>query len=138
MSFPASRLVELTADLVCAYVAGTTVPAGELPDLVDAIHGALARLASGPAEERAGPNARQIARTVTPDYIVSFEDGKPYRTLKRHLRVRGLTPEEYRAKWNLPHDYPITAASYAARRSELAKLTGLGQPHRRTRTAEGG
>lgn len=80
-------------------------------------------------------SAAQIRKSVTHDHIVSFEDGRPYKTLRRHLTLRGLSPEAYREKWGLPRDYPMTAASYSAQRSELARALGLGQQRRKDRTA---
>ncbi|ACL58745.1 MucR family transcriptional regulator [Methylobacterium nodulans] len=118
----------LTGRIVSAYVAYTAVPASELPALIAAVHGALAALGR-PAEPEAPALVPPvpIRKTITPDAIISLEDGKPYRTLKRHLAGRGLTPEQYRAKWGLPLDYPMVAANYAAQRSELAKQYGLGR-----------
>lgn len=119
--------VHLAANLVGAYLQRNAVPAAELPGLIASVHGALAGLGQ-PAAPTAEPLTPPvpIRKTVTPDAIISLEDGKPYRTLKRHLAGRGLTPEAYRAKWGLPPNYPMTAANYAAQRSELAKRSGLG------------
>ncbi|BAQ47954.1 MULTISPECIES: MucR family transcriptional regulator [Methylobacterium] len=124
-------LIELAADIVSAYVANNSVPVAELPGLIAAIHTSLDRLGApqAPEPERATPPV-PIKKTVTPDHIISLEDGKPYKTLKRHLSGRGLTPEQYRQKWGLPHDYPMVASNYAAQRSELAKTSGLGQNRR--------
>lgn len=128
---PAPDVVTLTADIVSAYVAKNSVPVGELGNLIAAVHASLSQVTAPPAPE---PEPLvppvPIRRTVTPDAIISLEDGKPYKSLKRHLAGRGLTPDEYRAKWGLPRDYPMVAASYAAQRSELAKSTGLGQRRR--------
>ncbi|MGX7709472.1 MucR family transcriptional regulator [Methylobacterium sp. Gmos1] len=124
-----SSLVSLAADVVSAYVTRNSVPVGELPALIASTHAALTKLgepADLPKEERLVPPV-SIKKTVTPDYIISLEDGRQYRTLKRHLAGRGLTPEQYRQKWGLPHDYPMVAANYAAQRSELAKSIGLGR-----------
>ncbi|ACL63204.1 MucR family transcriptional regulator [Methylobacterium nodulans] len=125
---PTQDLVSLTAGIVGAYVAHTAVPPAELPDLIASVHGALASLGqpSEPETPVLVPSV-PIKRTVTPDAIISLEDGKPYKSLKRHLRTHGLTPERYRAKWGLPLDYPMVAANYAAQRSELAKNSGLGR-----------
>ncbi|AWN52175.1 MucR family transcriptional regulator [Methylobacterium sp. 17Sr1-1] len=124
-----SSLVSLAADIVSAYVTRNSVPVGELPALIASTHSALTKL-GGPAEpakeERPAP-LMPIKKTVTPDYLISLEDGRQYRTLKRHLAGRGLTPEQYRTKWGLPPDYPMVAANYAAQRSELAKSFGLGR-----------
>ncbi|GJD48247.1 Transcriptional regulatory protein ros [Methylobacterium crusticola] len=121
-------LTALTADIVSAYVARNHIQPAELPALLQTVHGALGGLgrpAAAQPETLTPPVP--IRRTVTPDAIISLEDGRPYKTLKRHLAGRGLTPEEYRRKWGLPHDYPMTAANYAAQRSELAKSIGLGR-----------
>ncbi|AWB20560.1 MucR family transcriptional regulator [Methylobacterium currus] len=124
-------LIELAADVVSAYVANNSVPAADVPGLIAAVHASLNQLGAAPAPEpeRATPPV-PIRKTVTPDHIISLEDGKPYKTLKRHLAGRGLTPEQYRQKWGLPPDYPMVAANYAAQRSELAKSSGLGQSRR--------
>lgn len=132
---PSADLLDLTADIVAAYVAKNHLPASELSGLVHTIYGALSGLASvGPAvgaESLPEPlTPAQIRKSVTPDALVSFLDGKPYKTLRRHLTVNGLDPNSYRAKFGLPADYPMTAPSYSARRSELAKQAGLGVQHR--------
>ena len=115
-------------------------PAIRSSGLIGGIHAALSVSLSyfkvgptnGPVEKL---SAAQIRKSVTHDHIVSFEDGKPYKTLRRHLTLRGLTPEAYREKWGLPRDYPMTAASYSAQRSELARALGLGQQRRKQRPA---
>jgi predicted transcriptional regulator len=123
--------VELTAEIVSAFVSNNPLPKSELPALIHAVHSAVDRLAAGP--ESAPPQvdaktpAVPIRKSITPDYLISLEDGKRYKLLRRHLTRLGLTPTQYRAKWNLPSDYPMVAANYAARRSELAKKIGLGQ-----------
>ncbi|ACL59129.1 MucR family transcriptional regulator [Methylobacterium nodulans] len=121
-------LAGLAARIVGAYVAHNAVPAAELPGLIASTHAALQDLgkAPEPAPEPLVPPV-PIRKTVTPDAIISLEVGKPYKTLKRHLAGRGLTPEQYRTKWGLPPDYPMVAANYAAHRSELAKSSGLGR-----------
>ena len=129
-----SPSVDLTVDIVAAYVSNNSVPASELPGLIGGIHAALSglttqsRAANSPVEKM---SPSQICKSVTADHIISFEDGKPYKTLRRHLTLRGLTPEAYREKWGLPRDYPMTAASYSAQRSELARALGLGQQRRK-------
>ncbi|AIQ87830.1 MULTISPECIES: MucR family transcriptional regulator [Methylobacterium] len=129
-----SPSVDLTVDIVAAYVSNNSVPASELPGLIGGIHAALSglttqsRAANSPVEKM---SPSQIRKSVTADHIISFEDGKPYKTLRRHLTLRGLTPEAYREKWGLPRDYPMTAASYSAQRSELARALGLGQQRRK-------
>jgi predicted transcriptional regulator len=132
MSVTGQDRIALVAEIVKAYVAHNHVQADDLPTLLRSVHGVLASLASGPAAAVAEPTAQaltpaQIRRSVTPDGLVSFEDGRTYKTLKRHLASRGLTPEEYRAKWGLPADYPMTAASYSLARSQLALERGLGK-----------
>ncbi|MBA8909893.1 MucR family transcriptional regulator [Aminobacter ciceronei] len=123
-----SQLIELTADIVAAYVSNNPVPAGDLPGLISQIHSSISMLGTPatPVEERPTPRM-PIKKTVTDGYIISLEDGKKYQTLKRHLGILGLTPEEYRSKWSLPSDYPIVAPGYSARRSALAKQLGLGR-----------
>lgn len=126
-------LVELTADIVSAYVSNNTVVTGDLPavigDVYEALNKASAR-ANQPAKEELKP-AVPVKKSVAPDYIVCLEDGKKFKSLKRHLRTHyNLTPEEYREKWGLPHDYPMVAPNYAAARSALAKKMGLGQRRR--------
>ena len=132
-----SNFTELTVDLVAAYVAKNPVPATELPALIARIYGAIAGLASGTASVETGatapaavdkPSAAQIRKSVQPDGIVSFLDGKTYKTLKRHLAANGLSPQSYRERYGLPTDYPMVAPSYAEQRSALAKAIGLGQP----------
>lgn len=120
--------VELTADIVSSYVTHNSVQSGDLAGLIASVHAALQGLGTTkqPEAERPQP-AVPIRKSVTPDFLISLEDGKPYKTLKRHLAKLGLTPEEYREKWGLARDYPMVAANYAQRRSELAKGLGLGQ-----------
>ncbi|KMO36458.1 MucR family transcriptional regulator [Methylobacterium aquaticum] len=126
-----ATLVELAADIVSAYVSKNSVPVAELPNLIASVHTSLTNLGHVVAEqpEKLTPPV-PIKKTVTPDYLISLEDGRQYKSLKRHLSTRGLTPEEYRRKWGLPHDYPMVAATYAAQRSELAKNSGLGRPRK--------
>lgn len=124
-----SNLVDLTAEIVSAYVSNNPVGAAELPMLIGDVHAALARASSGaePPERDDMKPAVAIKKSVTPDYIICLEDGKKFKSLKRHLRTHyKLTPDEYRAKWGLPHDYPMVAPNYAAARSQLAKKMGLG------------
>lgn len=122
-------LVRLTADIVSAYVSKNPVPASGLADLIASIHSSLTGIGKPVAAEqpKQGP-AVNPKRSVTPDFIICLEDGKKFKSLKRHLRVQyGLTPDEYRAKWGLPADYPMVAPAYAEARSRLAKEMGLGQ-----------
>lgn len=124
-----SELVELTAEIVSAYVSNNTVVASDLPALIQDIHQALTRASSNgaPLDREELKPAIPVKRSVHPDYIICLEDGKKFKSLKRHLRTHyNLSPEEYREKWGLPHDYPMVAPNYAAARSQLAKKMGLG------------
>lgn len=125
-----SSYVDLAADIVSAYVAKNAVPISELPSLIASVHSALRHAADGSAErpkEELHP-AVPIKKSITPDFLISLEDGKRYKSLKRHLRTSyNLTPDQYRAKWGLPSDYPMVAPNYAKARSALAKTMGLGQ-----------
>jgi predicted transcriptional regulator len=129
-----NEIIELTAEIVSAYVSNNTVGATELPHIISEVHNALTR-ATGreapPAREELKP-AIAIKKSVTPDYIICLEDGKKFKSLKRHIRTHyNLSPEQYREKWDLPHDYPMVAPNYASARSQLAKKMGLGQRRRR-------
>ncbi len=120
--------VELTADIVAAYVSNNPVPADNLSELISTVHNAVAKISNPEAPEAEKPTpAVNPKRSVFPDYIICLEDGKRFKSLKRHLTLHGLTPAEYRAKWGLPADYPMVAPNYAAARSELAKKMGLGR-----------
>jgi len=123
-------LVDLTADIVSAYVGNNTVASSDLPGLIASVHSALMSTiqnAQEPEAEELVP-AVPVKKSISGDYIICLEDGKKFKSLKRHLRTHyDLTPEDYRAKWNLPTDYPMVAPNYAAARSELAKKMGLGQ-----------
>ena len=123
------ELVSLTAELVAAYVGNNAVQQGDLPQLIASIHASLRGLgsAASPVQAERPVPPIPIKRSITPDYIVSLEDGRHYKSLKRHLAGRGLTPEQYRQKWGLPGDYPMVAPNYAKQRSELAKAAGLGR-----------
>ena len=135
ISGSALDLTELAGDIVAAYVSNNSVPIAELPKLIQSVHNAVRGLTSGsavgavasdPGAEK--PSAAQIRKSVRPDGIVSFIDGKAYKTLKRHLTANGLDPHSYRDRYGLPADYPMVAQSYAEKRSALAKAIGLGQP----------
>ncbi len=123
------ELVELTAKIVAAYVSNNSINSSELPQLINETHAALAR-ATGQAVEAEREEQRPkvaVKKSVMPDYIICLEDGKKFKSLKRHLRTHyNMTPEEYREKWGLPHDYPMVAPNYARQRSDLAKRMGLG------------
>ncbi len=128
--------VNLTADIVAAYVTNNPVPPTELAQLISRVHAALLQLASGAPVEVAAPAptaplqpAVPIKKSVMPDYIVCLEDGRTFKSLKRHLRAKyNLSPEQYRAKWGLDPSYPMVAPNYAKARSDLAKAIGLGLP----------
>lgn len=127
---PAGEMLQMTVDVVAAYVSNNTVNSPDLQELITTVHGTLvnlervARTPGGGALKPAVP----VRRSVTPDYIVCLEDGKKLKMLKRHLRaVYDMSPEDYRAKWNLPATYPMVAPNYAAQRSEFAKKIGLGR-----------
>lgn len=124
--------VDLTGDIVAAFVSNNPVRPSDLPDLIRTVHAALNGLTNGtaaaaPEAEIEKPTAAQIRKSVTPDGIVSFLDGRTYKTMKRHLRGHGFDPRSYRQRFGLPADYPMVASSYAAQRSALAKSIGLGR-----------
>ena len=131
----ADETVELTVGIVTAYVSNNHLPMAELAALIGAVHARLAGLgrqeeAQAEARELVQPTPAQIRRSITPEALISFEDGRPYKTLRRHLSTRGLTAEAYRTKWGLPADYPMVAAAYSAHRSSLAHALGLGHSRR--------
>ena len=117
---------ELTAEIVSAYISNNTIQRRDLAGVVEDVAAALAVLGTPPAPEPLTPPV-SIKKSVKPDFLISLEDGKRYKSLKRHLGARGLSPDEYRAKWGLPADYPMVAPNYAAARSVLAKSLGLGR-----------
>jgi predicted transcriptional regulator len=121
-------LAERTADVVSAYVANNALHISQLPELIVSVHAASKRLsAPGPIEAERPEPPVPIKKSVTPDFLISLEDGRQYKSLKRHLTGRGLTPDQYRERWGLPRDYPMVAPNYAKQRSELAKALGLGR-----------
>jgi predicted transcriptional regulator len=125
-----SKLTELTADVVAAYVMHNTIPVADLPGFINSVHAALGGPAAPVAEavdEPRKPTAAQIRKSITPDVLISFVDGRPYKTLRRHLTTHGLTVEQYKAQFGLPKDYPVVAPAYSAARSQMAKAIGLGQ-----------
>lgn len=126
------NLVELTADIVSAYVANNHVSREFVTDLIGSTHRALAALGKqGSAVPAPQQPVVSIKKSVTPDFIICLEDGKQFKSLKRHLRTAyGMTPEDYRAKWNLPSDYPMVAPNYSAFRSSRAKEMRLGAERR--------
>jgi predicted transcriptional regulator len=139
---PQPNYVDLTAGIVAAYVVKNAVQRADLPSLIATVHSALCQAARGATEqpqEGLRP-AVPIKKSITPDFLISLEDGKRYKSLKRHLRTSyDMTPDQYRSKWGLPSDYPMVAPNYAKARSQLAKTMGLGQKRRtsakRTRKA---
>jgi predicted transcriptional regulator len=129
-----SPTIELATNIVVAFVAKNSLPIAELSALIGAIHAALMKLENGSvspasAEETKPEPAVLIRKSITPDYLVCLDDGKKFKTLRGHLKALGMTPDEYCAKWGLPSTYPMVAANYSAKRSELAKNMGLGQKH---------
>ena len=131
-----ANLIDLTADIVSAYVSNNTVASTDLPNLINEVYGALQRTSSSAQEPEPEPlkPAVPVKKSVMPDYIICLEDGKKFKSLKRHLRTHyDMTPEEYREKWDLGPDYPMVAPNYAAARSELAKKMGLGQQRKRSK-----
>ncbi|MGO9429466.1 MucR family transcriptional regulator [Rhodoblastus sp.] len=126
-----SQSIELAAEIMAAFVANNSLPIAELPALIQSTHAALERLASGPLDtapqvEKKEP-AVSIRKSITPDFLVCLDDGKKFKSLRRHLATLGMSPDQYREKWGLPPDYPMVAPNYAAARSQLAKQSGLGQ-----------
>jgi len=128
--------IELAADIVSAYVSNNSISANDLPALIGDVYSALQRVSKGEVEPVVEPlkPAVSVKKSVSPEFIVCLEDGKKFKSLKRHLRTQyNMTPEQYREKWGLPSDYPMVAPNYAAARSALAKQMGLGQQRRRSR-----
>lgn len=129
-----SKNIELTAEIVSAFVGNNSVSVTDLPALIKSVYASLQGVEApqvAEAESVTKPTAAQIRKSITPDALISFEDGKPYKTLKRHLTTHGMTVAEYKAKWGLPNDYPTTAPAYSAARSAMAKSLGLGQGGRK-------
>ena len=134
MTDSSAKYIDLTANIVSAYLRNHSVPAADIPALINQVHSALLRVSSGQGEATSEPlkPAVPVKRSINPDFIVCLEDGKKFKSLKRHLRTQyGMTPEQYREKWSLPPDYPMVAPAYAARRSDFAKQIGLGRGVRR-------
>ena len=132
--------IGLAADIVSAYVSNNSVPSGDLPSLINEVHSALTKVGAGVAEApaEAPKPAVPVKKSVTPDYVICLDDGKKFKSLKRHLRTQySMTPEQYREKWGLSPDYPMVAPNYAKARSDLAKEMGLGQQRRKRRPARG-
>ncbi len=126
------EILKLVTEIVSAYVSKNPVAAEDLPNVIKSVHATLGGFQGGEGAVLARAPAVPVKKSVTPDYIICLEDGRKLKMLKRYLRAQyDLTPEAYRAKWNLPADYPMTAPNYAARRSEFAKQSGLGKPGRK-------
>lgn len=126
-------LVGMAANIVSAFVSANQVAPQEIPGIIRTVHAALCEVsgAAPSAHEPAQEPAVSVKKSITPDYIICLEDGKKFKSLKRHLRTRyGMSPDDYRSKWGLPHDYPMVAPNYAKERSNLAKRMGLGQARR--------
>lgn len=134
MELEKPELLEMTADIVSAYVGNNSVAAETLPSLIANIHAALSQVSGGAVEPEPEPKepAVPVRKSITADYLICLEDGRKFKSLKRHLRTKyNMSPEEYRAKWGLPKDYPMVAPNYAKARSDLAKQMGLGQGGRK-------
>ncbi|MDT3381160.1 MucR family transcriptional regulator [Labrys neptuniae] len=133
-----TSLIDLTADIVSAYVANNQVATASLADLIRTVHGSLTGLNNPKPVEADTPlkPAVPIKKSITPDYLISLEDGRKFKSLTRHLRTTyEMTPEQYREKWGLPSDYPMVAPNYSAQRSRLAKELGLGQIRQKAKVA---
>jgi len=132
-------LIEMTTDIVSAFVSNSTLPATDLPGLIHQVHKTLSEISTGVDAEPAAVAPTpvvSIKKSITPDFLICLEDGRKFKSLKRHLRTKyDMTPEQYRAKWGLPKDYPMVAPNYAAARSNLAKQSGLGQGGRKPAAA---
>lgn len=138
MDEKSAEAVTLAAEIVAAYVGNNSVSVSEVPGLIKTVYAALLGVdapVSAPVEAIAKPSPAQIRKSITPDALISFVDGRPYKTLKRHLNTHGLTIEDYKTKFGLPRDYPTTAPSYSESRSAMAKALGLGQGGRKPKSA---
>ena len=136
-----ATLTNMVVDIVGAFVSNNSLPSAELPALITSVHKALLGLNSGEDAKLAEPQAPAVSikKSIGADYIICLEDGRKFKSLKRHLRTKyNMSPEEYRAKWNLPKDYPMVAPAYAQARSDLAKQMGLGQGGRMPASAKRG
>ena len=133
------EIIEMTADIVAAYVSNNSVTAGDLPAVIQQVHRALAGVIDGATAQEPAPPATpavSVKKSITPDFLICLEDGRKFKSLKRHLRTKyDMSPEQYRAKWSLPKDYPMVAPNYAQARSALAKQMGLGQGGRKAASA---
>ena len=132
------NLTQQTVDVVSAYVANNSVRTEDLANLINTVRAALSSAGTAAAAPQKAEPPMPWKKAIKPDYIISFEDGKQYKSMKRHLTRHGLTPEQYREKWGLPRDFPMVAPNYAAVRSEMAKRLGLGTKGPAARKAKGG
>jgi predicted transcriptional regulator len=130
------KLVELTTEVVAAYLSGNQIKMTDVPTVIADVYGSFANLGKEPMKAEPLKPPVSIKRSITPDYLISLEDGRQYKSLKRHLAGKGLSPAQYREKWGLPRDYPMVAPAYAAQRSELAKRMGLGRKASETKLAK--
>ena len=133
---PSSDYVALAAEVVSAFVGHNSLPVSELPSLISSVHAALVKISSNSpqpvsVEQEVLTPAVPVRKSITSEYIVCLDDGRKFKSLKRHLASLGMNPDQYRAKWGLPADYPMVASNYAATRSALAKKIGLGQNRKR-------
>lgn len=138
MDEKSAETVTLAAEIVAAYVGNNSVTISELPSLIRTVHAALSGVGApvaAPVEDSAKPTPAQIRKSITPDALISFVDGRAYKTLKRHLNTHGMTIADYKARFGLPMDYPSTAPSYSESRSAMAKALGLGQGGRKSKSA---
>ncbi len=132
-----TRYLDMASRIVAAYVSRNTTSPADVPRLIADVHAALRSISSGETPQASSIAAAElkpllpIKKTITPEFLISLEDGKPYRSLKRHLAALGMTPDQYRRKWGLPPDYPMVSSGYSALRSALAKGIGLGEHDRR-------
>jgi len=131
-----SAIIEMTTDIVSAYLGNNTVAASEIPNLIQSVHKALSGVVTGVETVEIVPKepAVPVKKSITPDFLICLEDGRKFKSLKRHLRTKyDMSPEDYRAKWGLAKDYPMVAPNYAKARSDLAKQMGLGQGGRQAK-----
>jgi predicted transcriptional regulator len=134
-----AEIIEMTAEIVASYVENNTLSTSDLPSLIQSVHRALTSINAGGEAVEAAPKepAVPVRRSITPDHLVCLEDGRKFKSLKRHLRTKyNMSPEDYRAKWGLAKDYPMVAPNYAKARSDLAKQMGLGQGGRQAARAK--
>jgi predicted transcriptional regulator len=136
-----SNSVELAAEVVAAFISNNPLPKNELPALIQAVHSAFESLGKGPESTPTQVDLKApavpVRKSITPDYLICLEDGKKFKSLRRHLKLLALTPEQYREKWKLPPDYPMVAPNYAALRSAMAKKIGLGPTRKKSRPGKG-